>query len=108
VAGSIVMKKDGISISIVFKHSSIEAAVIQAFLLFLQMTGKLLIFIFLKHLSFAAFPVMRGVSISPTILSHNNNVSLSLDILPLVHISPLSVSDVVGNTRKNNPVSSTL
>jgi hypothetical protein len=60
-----------------FNHSSIVAAVIQAFLLFLQIIGKLLILWFLNHLGFAAFPVMRGFFNSPTIFPHNNTVSLS-------------------------------
>jgi hypothetical protein len=54
----------------------------------------------LKHLGFAAFPITRGFFISPTILSHNNTVTSSLDILPPVHLSPLTVSDFVGDARK--------
>jgi hypothetical protein len=67
MAGSIVKKKDDIPIFLLhfslnmFTHSSIVAAVIQAFLLFLQITGKLLIFRCLKHFGFAAFPITRGV-----------------------------------------------
>jgi hypothetical protein len=93
-----------------FNHSSFVAAAIQAFffLLFLQITGKLLIFRFLKHLGFAAFQITRGSSISPTTFPHNNPVSLSFDILPLVHFPHLTASDIVGSAQKKNPVLSAL
>jgi hypothetical protein len=87
-----------------FNYSSIIAAVIQAFLLCLKITGNLLIFRFMKRLAFAVFQITIGFSISPTIFPHNNTVSSSLDILPPVHFSSLTASDFVDNAQKNNPV----
>jgi hypothetical protein len=76
--------------------------------LFLQNTVKLLIFRFLKRLSFAAFAITRGFSFCRTIFPHKSTVRLSLDILPPVHFSPLTTSDFVDNARKNNHVSSAM
>jgi hypothetical protein len=68
VAGSIVKKRMEFLFSFfmfafnMFNPSPIAAAVIQAFLLFLQITGKLLMFRFLIHLGFAAFPIPHHIS----------------------------------------------
>ena len=72
------------------------------FLLDRQLAGRELRFRCRKGLGPADFPITTGFSISPVMLPQINNVSISLDSLPPVHLSPRTVSVFEGNTLKTN------
>ena len=60
----------------------------------------------LKHLGFADFPMMIGLSFPPLALTKRAHVRRSLDLFPPVQLRDLSARDLLGRALKNWPVSS--
>ena len=58
----------------------------------------------LKHLGFADFPMMIGLSFPPLALTKRAHVRRSLDLFPPVQLRDLSARDLLGRALKNWPV----
>jgi hypothetical protein len=68
----------------------------QCFFFLLQNTGRLSMFMFLKHLGCLAFPITKGFSFSPVLLLASITVIRSFASFPPLHASPLGASVLSG------------
>lgn len=71
-------------------HSSSSRLFVQAFLLFLFVTGSDSFFILLKHLGFADRPITSGFNFSLIMLAHNATHMHSLAFVPLAQSNSLA------------------